>query len=466
MQTDNTNIEQFDYIVIGSGPGGQNAAKQAANAGKKVVIIEKEQKIGGYCVYKGTIPSKTLREAALAIYRMKKHANIFDFKIREDLEVQSLLSRLDTVLNSHHEFISYQLENHHIPVIHGKATFIDKHTIEIYKIDGNKQIIQAEFIIIASGSSPRVPTDMYVDHEHILDSDSILNLIYLPQSMIILGAGVIACEYASTFALLGTKVTILDRMERPLIFMDKELTDRYLEEFESFGGTFKGNSKYESVIWDGISKVQIKLDNGEVLESEKVLFALGRVANLSKLKLDNVELEINERHCLTVNKYYQTAVENIYAVGDVIGFPALASTSMEQGRLAVRHSLGMDIGKEFTNLPIGIYAVPELASIGLNEEDARKKYEKIYVGRANFNEIARAQISGLNHGLLKIISDQDLNLIGVHIIGESASDLIHVGEMALLNKNKIHIFLENIMNFPTMAEAYRVATLNLLNQIK
>lgn len=459
-------MQTYDYVVIGSGPGGQKAAIQAAKNGKKVVIVEKEIKVGGYCVYKGTIPSKTFREAAIAIYRMQKYGNIFDFKMREDLEVQSLLARLDSVLEAHHTFISEQLENNNITIIHGRATFIDANTIEVYKIDGSKEILKTEFVIIATGSSPRVPTDMFVDHEHILDSDSILNLIYLPQSLVILGAGVIACEYASTFALLGTKVTILDRAERPLMFMDKELTDKYISEFESFGGTFKGNSKYKSVVWDGISKVVIELDNGELIESEKVLFALGRVANLKKLKLENAGLEINERGNISVNPNYQTKVDNIYAVGDVIGFPALASTSMEQGRLAVRHSLGMFSGKEFTNLPIGIYAVPEISSIGLNEEEALKKYEKIYVGRADFNEIARAQISGMTHGMLKLIADEELNLLGVHIIGENASDLIHVGEMALLNQNKITIFLENIMNFPTMAESYRVAALNLINKVE
>ncbi|MCX6145767.1 MAG: Si-specific NAD(P)(+) transhydrogenase [Candidatus Kapabacteria bacterium] len=455
----------YDYVIIGSGPGGQKAAIQASKFGKKVVIIEKELKVGGHCVYKGTIPSKTFREAAIAIYRMKKYGNIFDFKLREDLEIQSLLTRLDSVLKAHFNFISEQLESNEIPVIHGRASFIDKNTIEVYKLDGSKEIITTEYVIISTGSSPRVPTDMYVDHEHILDSDSILNLIYLPQSLVILGAGVIACEYASAFALLGTKVTILDRAERPLTFMDKELTDRYVKEFESFGGTFKGNSKYKSVLFDGISKVKIELESGETIETEKVLFALGRVANLSKLKLENAGLEINDRNNLTVNKEYQTSVNNIYAVGDVIGFPSLASTSMEQGRLAVRNSLGMHSGHEFSNLPIGIYAVPEIACIGLNEEEAKAKYENIYVGRADFNEIARAQISGMTHGLLKLIADEELNLLGVHIIGENASDLIHVGELAILTNCKINIFLDNIMNFPTMAEAYRVAALNLLNQV-
>ncbi len=455
---------KYDYIIIGSGPGGQKAAIQAAKNGKKVVIIERELQVGGYCVYKGTIPSKTFREAAIAIYRMKKYGNIFDFKMREDLEVQSLLSRLDIVLEAHHLFISEQLDYNNITIIHGRASFVDSNSIEVYKIDGSKEILTSEFIVISTGSSPRIPNDMLVDHEHILDSDSILNLIYLPQSLVILGAGVIACEYASTFALLGTKVTILDRAERPLVFMDKELTDKYIEEFESFGGTFIGNSKYKTVEWDGISKVIITLENGETIETEKVLFALGRIANLQKLKLVKAGLEINERGNLSVNSNYQTKINNIYAVGDVVGFPALASTSMEQGRLAVRHSLGMDSGKEFANLPIGIYAVPEMASIGLNEEEAKNKFEKVWIGRADFNEIARAQISGMTHGLLKLIADENLNLLGVHIIGENAADLIHIGEMALLNKNKVSIFLENIMNFPTMAEAYRVAALNLINQ--
>lgn len=459
----------YDYVVIGSGPGGQNAAIQAANAGKKVALVEKEQKVGGHCVYNGTIPSKTLREAAIAIFKMKKYANVFDFKVREDTEVKSLLTRLDEVLSSHNTLISGQLSISNIDLYHGKASFIDKNHIEVYNLDGSKLVLKANYVIISTGSSPRVPTDMFVDHEHILDSDSILNLLYIPQSMIILGGGVIACEYASTFVLLGTKVTILDRLDRPLSFMDKELTDRFVAEFENFGGTYYGNKKYTSVIWDGVSEVKIELENGEILSAEKVLFALGRVANIEKLKLQNIGLEISDRNLIIVDSNYKTNIDNIYAVGDVIGFPALASTSMEQGRLAIMHSLGNNVARSFNNsfnnLPFGIYAVPELSSIGLTEEASMQKYGKIYVGRADFKEIARAQISGMNNGMLKIITDLELNIIGVHIIGGYATELIHMAEMAINNNNKVTVFLENIMNFPTMAEAYRIATLNILSQV-
>lgn len=463
---------EFDYVVIGSGPGGQNSAIQAANAGKSVAIIDKEINVGGHCVYYGTIPSKTLREAALAINKLKNFSKLFDFKMREDLEVQTLLSRLDDVLSSHNELIKKQFAKNNIEVFHGRASFIDKNHIQLYKIDGSKLVLKAKYIVIASGSSPRVPNDMYVDHEHILDSDSILNLIYIPQSLLILGSGVIACEYASTFALLGTKVTILEKFDRPLAFMDKELTDIYVQELQSYGGEFRGNSIYKSVEWDGVSEVKIEIESNdehktrETLSAQKVLFALGRVANLDKLKLQNVNIEITDRNLIKVDENYKTNIDNIYAVGDVIGFPALASTSMEQGRLAVSHSLGIKIEKKFKELPIGIYAIPELASIGLTEEQASLDYDKIYVGRAFFSEVARAQISGINSGILKIITDIELNILGVHIIGEDASNLIHIGEMAILNNNKATIFIENIMNFPTMAEAYRIATLDLISKIK
>jgi len=463
---------EFDYVIIGSGPGGQNSAIQAANAGKTVAIIDKEINVGGHCVYYGTIPSKTLREAALAINKLKKFCNLFDFKMREDLEVQTLLSRLDNVLSAHNELIRKQLHKNNIEIFHGRASFIDRNHIQIYKMDGSKIVLRAKFIVIASGSSPRVPEDIYVDHEHILDSDSILNLIYIPQSLLILGSGVIACEYASTFALLGTKVTILEKYDRPLSFMDKELTDIYIEELESYGGEFRGNSVYKSVVWDGVSEVKIEIESNdehkirETLSAQKVLFALGRVANLDKLKLQNINIEITDRNLIKVDDNYKTNIDNIYAVGDVIGFPALASTSMEQGRLAVSHSLGLYIAKKFKDLPIGIYAIPELASIGLTEEQANSNYQKIYIGRAFFDEVARAQISGINAGLLKIITDEELNILGVHIIGEDASNLIHIGEMAILNNNKATIFIENIMNFPTMAEAYRIATLDLLSNFK
>lgn len=458
------NCIKYDYVVIGSGPGGQNAAIHAANSGKKVAIIEKEQSIGGHCVYKGTIPSKTLREAATFIYKMKKFGNIFDFKVREDLEVFSLLSRLDEVFNSHNDLIKEQLINCKIDIFKGKASFIDKNKIEVYQINGEKIILNAQNIIIATGSSPRVPNDIEIDHEHILDSDSILNLIYIPQSLIVLGGGVIACEYASIFALLGAKVTIIDRFERPLPFMDKELTQTYIEEFKSFGGEFKGNSVYKKVYYDGVANVVVELENSETITANKLLFALGRTANVGKLKLENADIKLTDRGLIAVNEYYQTNVENIYAVGDVIGFPALASTSMEQGRLAVLHSLGKEIKSKIALLPIGIYAVPEMSSIGLTEDDAVTKFEKIYVGRAYYTEIARAQISGLGRGFVKLITDEELNLLGIHIIGDNAAELIHIGEIALLNKNKVTIFMENIMNFPTMAEAYRIATLNIIGQ--
>jgi len=460
----------FDFIVIGSGPGGQKAAMQASKSNKTVAIIEKDKRIGGTCIYQGTIPSKTLRSAALNLSFFNKKLEQYKLNLNQEfdkkLQLSSLMEKLDKVLDAQYNFISSYLNDNNAKVIHGRAGIVDKNTVSVMAINGEVSRYTAEKIVIATGSRPREPKDIFVDHENIFDSDSILSIIYIPDSMTVLGGGVIACEYASIFAELGTKVTLIDKAPRPLGFMDEEIVNEFLSNFESKGSRFIGNAEYESVEFDGISSVITKLKSGEMIKSEKCLFALGRVANVEYLNLENTGINQSKRGLIEVDEDYRTNIPNIYAVGDVIGFPALASTSMEQGRRAVCHALDIEVNHNFNTIPIGIYAIPEMASIGMTENEVKSKYENYQTGRAEYSEVAKGLITGNEKGLLKIISEGNgEKILGVHIIGEGATELIHIGEMAVLNDNPVSSFIENIFNFPTMAELYRVAALNLVNKI-
>lgn len=459
-------VYDFDIIVIGSGPGGQKAAIQGAKSGKKVALIERARSVGGECLFHGTIPSKTLREAALNLTNLRSVSNIFNYELRSDLEIHSLMGRLDEVLELQKTSIQEQLVRNEVQLIHGKGKLVDHNTVGIQHIDGSTSKLTAEFIVIATGSRPRRPPEIPVDHEHILDSDSILSMIYLPESLTVLGGGVISSEYASIFALLGVKVTMIDRAPRPLMFMDPELVESYLDHFKQNGGVHYGGAEIESVEWDGISQVVTRLASGRIVSSDKLLVALGRLANVENLGLEELGIEQGKRGHIVVDDHYRSSIPNIYAVGDVIGPPSLAASAMEQGRRAICHALNVEVGIDFKYLPIGIYAIPEMASVGLSEEQAKEEYGEIIVGRANIAEVARAQISGATTGLLKLVVAPDgQKILGVHIVCQGAADLIHAGELALLNGNSVNVFQENVLNFPTMSEAYRNAALDVFNQL-
>ena len=462
-----SNEQAFDIIIIGSGPGGQKAAIQGAKAGKRVAIVEKGIDVGGECLFHGTIPSKTFREAALNVTNIRRNSTAFNFELANDLEIRSLITRLDHVIETHKVSIYRQLSRNNVQLLHGRGKLVSSNEVEIYQLDGTKRYVSAEIIVLATGSRPRRPQNIEVDHEHILDSDSILSMIYLPQSLTVLGGGVIASEYASIFAHLGVKVTMIDRAPRPLMFMDPELVDVFIGHFRSEGGVYYGSEEIESVQWDGVSQTVTTLQSGKVIKSDKLMVALGRIANVADLGLDQVGIERTDRGHIKVDEHYRTSVENIYAVGDVIGRPSLAATSMEQGRLAICHALGIHVPHTLDGMPIGIYAIPELASVGLSEEEAQAEYGEVLVGTASMNEVVRAQISGETYGLLKLIATPDgKKLLGVHIVSEGASDLIHAGEIALINGNDVSTFQENVLNFPTMSEAYRIAALDIYNQAR
>ena len=456
---------EYEFLIIGSGPAGQKAAIQAAKKSNSVAVVEREREVGGACVYRGTIPSKTLRENALQLVRTQSHLSTMNIEFREDMQVQSLMGSLERVLDAHDDYIVRQLARNDIPVIHGRAAFLDAHTLEITQLRGKKTIIRAKTIIIATGSRPRTPDDIDVDHENILDSDSILSMIYLPRSLVVLGGGVIACEYATIFATLGVKVTIIDRYPQPLGFLDPDLTSTFIREINKINCEFIGDVELESVQWDDISQVITKLKDGRIITSDKLLFALGRVANVDSLHLENAGLELSPRLQIPVNENCQTIVPHIYAVGDVIGPPSLASSSMEQGRRASCHALGMDPGARFGMIPMGIYTIPEMSTIGLTEEQVIEQQGGAVIGRAKFGEVARGHISGSEHGLLKMVADaQGEKLMGVQILGTGATELIHIGQMALLGGQDVDVFINNIFNFPTLAEAYRVAALQIAGE--
>lgn len=458
-------MNTYDVVVIGSGPGGQQAALQAAEAGQRVAIVERGRQVGGACVYTGTIPSKTLREAALSLVSMKRQAAAFKVTLHDGLEVASLMDRLEQVLTAYGTTLAAQLERAGVTSYHGRGQLVGDRRIAIRHVDSTTSVIQGKAIVLATGSRPRKPPEIPVDHEHILDSDSILSMLYLPQSLTVLGGGVIACEYASIFAMLGVKVTIIDRGGRPLAFMDEELTRRFVTTFERHGGRYLGEQQIEQVEWDGATQVVTRLASGEIIETDKMLVALGRFANVEGLGLETEGVVQGRRNLITVNAHYQTSVPYIYAVGDVIGPPSLAASSMEQGRRAMCHLQGRDPGHAFNMVPIGIYGVPELGSVGLSEDEACDQHGEILVGRADFEHVARGQIGGIEGGMLKLIARAgDLKLLGVHVVGDGATELVHVGQMALLNGNSVRVFLENIFNFPTLSEAYRLAAFDLVQQ--
>ena len=456
----------YDLVVIGSGPGGQKAAIQGAKAGWRVAVIEREAKVGGACVYTGTIPSKTLREAALTLLAVRRSTGFLHGALDAQTKISTLMQRLDEVLAAHGRFIRKFFEDNGVAVMHGRARLADARTIEVQSVDGSRQRLSARRIVIASGSRPRNPPNVPVDHESVLDSDSILSMHYLPRSLTVLGGGVIATEYATIFSLLGVNVTMIDAGPRPLGFIDPELVDRFLEHFTAHGGTWLGRRTVETVRLGPLGEVITHLAGGEQVVSDKMLCALGRSANVESLDLAAAGILQGKYGVITVDENYQTNVPGIYAVGDVIGPPALASTSMEQGRRAVCHALGRDPGSAFAIVPTGIYAVPEIASVGLTEAQVREKHGGVLVGRCDFSEVARAHIAGNHSGMLKLLTAPDGGrLLGVHAVGEGVTDLIHVGEMAILNGNDVSIFLENVFNFPTLGEAYRIAALNLRNQV-
>ena len=459
-------MQAFDFIVIGSGPAGQRAAIQAAKLGKRVAIIDRTDMLGGVSVHTGTIPSKTLREAALYLSGWDQRGLYGqNYRLKQDLTIDDLMHRLHITLQQETDVIHNQLVRNGVQIIAGTATFVDDHTVSVEHEDGGEEHYKSNYFLIAVGSRPVRPEGISFDSPHIVDSDGILEVKDMPSNMVVVGAGVIGVEYASIFSTLDVKVTLLDGRDSMLGFLDNEIVDELTHSLRDRGVSIRLGEDIES-IEDGKCGVVVKTKSGKRINADLVLFAAGRIGSTWALKPENAGVETDKRRLIEVNEYFQTSVPHIYAAGDVIGFPSLASTSMEQGRLAATHAFGNHDLKMATSFPFGIYAVPEISMVGSTEEQLRDKGIGYDIGIARLRETARGQILGLEEGTLKILfSLDDHRVLGVHIIGEGATELIHIGQAALVLGGTLDYFLNNVFNYPTLAEAYKTAALDAWNKL-
>jgi NAD(P) transhydrogenase len=458
---------EFDLVVIGSGPAGQKGAICAAKMRKKVAIIDRERTIGGVCVHTGTIPSKMFREAVLYFSGLRQRSFYGrGYALKDRIEMSDLIFRAQTVMAREVAVIKAQLRRNYVTTFSGDATFADPHTVEIRGSDGT-QSIRGEKILIACGTRPAHSDDVPIDGKRIFDSDQMHCLEEIPRELIVVGAGIIGLEYASMFAALGVKVTLLDLRSTLLEFVDREIIESLCYQLRQLGTVFRLGEKVVSIGFDeDRSQVFAKLESGKNVRGQALLYSIGRQSNSDKLNLEAVGLQTGERGKLNVNENYQTAVPHIYAAGDVIGFPALASTSMEQGRLAGCHMFGKP-GKISAHLiPYGIYAIPEISMVGATEEELTQKKAPYETGLARYSELAKGQMLGDEQGLVKILFNPDsLKLLGVHIIGDRAAEIVHIGQAVLAMGGTIEYFRDTIFNYPTLAEAYKVAALDGLNKL-
>ena len=458
---------KFDLIVIGSGPAGQKGAICAAKHGKQAAVIDKKLTIGGVCVHTGTIPSKTLREAVLYFSGLRQR--LFygrNYMLKDNITMQDLLFRAHAVRAREVEVIKAQLRRNGVTTFEGHGVFVDSHTIEVQG-DSGPQRLEADFILIACGTRPAHDHNFPVDGERIFDSDQVECLPEIPRELVIVGAGVIGLEYAAMFAALGVKVTLVDARPTLLDFADREIIDNLCFQLRRMGAVFRlGERVLEARLEENRKRVIIKLESGKTVHGQAVLYTVGRQSNSDQLNVENVGIVPGERGKLTVNEYFQTSVPNIYAAGDVIGFPSLASTSMEQGRLAACHMFGVPSKMSHNVIPYGIYTIPEISMVGQSEEQLTHDKTPYEIGLARYAELAKGQMLGDEDGLLKLLfHPETLQLLGVHAIGDRAAEIIHIGQVVLATGGTIEYFRDTVFNYPTLAEAYKVAALDGLNKL-
>ena len=460
-------MESFDLVVIGSGPAGEKGAAQAAYFGKRVAVIERGPNLGGAGVNTGTVPSKTLRESALYFSGLRQRGLYgIDYSLREGLTVQGFMHRKDAVVSAERLKIASNLAAHKIELIGGAARFENPHTVSVMDQNGAPRSLYGEVILIATGSKPHRPPEIPFDDKTIFDSDSILGMDRIPKSMIVVGGGVIGCEYASIFTAMGVEVSLIDGRERLLPFLDAEISELLRARLASLGLKFLFQERLKETerIEGG---VRMTLASGRAGEAETALFAAGRRGAVDGMYLEKAGLGINPRGNIDVNDHYQTLVGHIYAAGDVIGFPALASTSMEQGRVAMCHAFGFPYKQRLASqLPMGIYTIPEISAVGETEESCEIRKISHAAGRAKYANNARGQIIGDSAGLLKLIFRPDnKQLLGVQIFGEGATELIHLGMAVLESGGTIDTFIELVFNFPTLSELYKYAAYDGLGNL-
>ncbi|KWV55885.1 pyridine nucleotide-disulfide oxidoreductase [Rhizobium altiplani] len=459
---------QYDLVVVGSGPAGRRGAIQAAKLGKKVLVIEQGKRVGGVSVHTGTIPSKTLRETALNLSGWRERGFYGrSYRVKEEISADDLRRRLLITLDHEVEVLEHQFARNRVQHIRGKASFLDPSTLEVVKDDGEVVKVTGASILLAVGTKPFRPDDIPFDNKTVLDSDELLDIDELPRSMVVIGAGVIGIEYATIFSALDTAVTVIDPKATMLDFIDREIVEDFTYQLRDRNMKILLGTKADKVTRLDNGKVELKLDNGRRLVTDMVLFAAGRMGATDTLNLDAAGLEADSRGRLKVNpETFQTSVPNIYAAGDVVGFPSLASTSMEQGRIAARVAIGAVAKEPPKYFPYGIYAVPEISTCGLTEEEMKERGIPYECGIARFRETSRGHIMGLDTGLLKLIfSLKTRRLLGVHIVGEGATELVHIGQAVLNLKGTVEYFVENTFNYPTLAEAYKIAGLDAWNRM-
>ena len=461
----------YDLVVLGSGPAGHSAAVQAARLRKRVAIAECGAMVGGVCVNTGTIPSKTLREALIYLSGYREHLIYgISYTVKQKITMADLLTRVGPVVTHEIDVMRHQLLRNGVELKMARASFVDPHTVQLEHADGQSQsTITAQTILIATGSEATRDAHIPFDGRCVFASDDILALDELPRTLTVVGAGVIGCEYASMFAALGVKVTLIDKRTRLLPFVDGEISEALSYHLRENRVTVRLGEAVSGIKLhaDGRSQpVELVLASGKHIITDKALYSIGRTGSVSRLGLEAAGVKADDRGRISVNEFYQTEVPHIYAAGDVIGFPALAATSMEQGRVAVAHAFDTEFqgGMEF--FPYGIYTVPEVSFVGRTEEELTTAGIPYEIGKARYREVARGQIIGDESGMLKLLFHSDTReLLGVHIIGEGACELIHVGSAVLSLGGKLDYFLKAVFNYPTLAQCYKIAALDGISRL-
>ena len=458
----------YDLVVVGSGPAGQKAAIQGAKLGKNIALVERHVSLGGACVNTGTIPSKTIREAILYLTGLNQRA-IYgqSYRLKDAVSIEDIALRTRHVVEREREIIRDQLLRNHVAILDGCARFVDPHTLVIDGRDGAERRVSAESIVIATGSKPAHPTEIEFNGTTILDSDDIvLKLAQLPATIVIVGAGVIGIEFASMFAALGSKVTVVDARDGMLDFCDHEITEALRYHLRELNVVFRFGERVVKVEARGNGTLT-SLESGKLIPGDVVFYSAGRQGAVADLDLSNAGLEADSRGRISVDERYRTAVPHIYAIGDVIGFPSLASASAEQGRLAACDIFGLPTSAGEAPLPIGIFSIPEISYVGKTEADLTEAMIPYEVGIAHYRELARGQILGESHGLVKLlVSPEDRTLLGVHAFGAGATEVVHIGQAVMGLGGTIDYLVDSVFNYPTFAEAYKVAALDALNKLR
>jgi NAD(P) transhydrogenase len=459
---------QYDLVVIGSGPAGQKGAIAAAKRGKRVAIVERGAMVGGVCVHTGTIPSKTVREAVLYLTGFTQRTFYGrDYALKTRIGMQDLGFRMRNVIEREMEVVRLQLRRNGITMYDGEAQFADPHTIEVKSPTGEHVRLTSDYALIACGTRPARPENVAFDGQRIIDPDEIPSMKDVPRDAVVIGAGVIGVEYASILAALGVVVTLVDLKTQILSFADREMVEGLCYQLRRMRVTFRLGEKLVSLTNDpALNKAVVTLDSGKEIRAEVAIYSAGRMGNADRLNIEAAGLSCVDRGCLKINENFQTCMPHIYAAGDVVGFPALASTSMEQGRLAACHMFGMPAQHIPGLMPFGVYTIPELSMVGLNEEQLTAKKMPYEVGVARYAEIAKSQMLGDETGMLKLLFDpKTLKLHGVHVMGVRATEIVHLGQAVLSYGGTIEYFRDAVFNYPTLTEAYKIAALNGLNKL-